>query len=117
MPKQKEDGRARLFELRIYESPTEKFGALKVEMFNSGEVPIFLDSGIMPVFMGQALIGDKMPNLTYMTAYDGEAERKAAWKKFVAHPDWQTLKAVEKYQGTVSTIHKSDWRPKSYSQL
>jgi hypothetical protein len=117
VPKQKKQNSPRLFELRTYESPTEKLGQLKVEMFNSGEVPIFLDSGIVPVFMGQALIGDKMPNLTYMTVYDGEPEREAAWKKFLKHPDWLTLREVEKYKGTVSKIHKSDWRPKPYSQL
>lgn len=116
-PRQTEGGRPRLFELRIYESPTEKAGRLKVEMFNAGEVPIFLDCGIVPVFMGEALIGDKLPNLTYMTVYDDEAERDAAWKKFTEHPDWQTLKAVQKYKGTVSKIHKSDWRAKPYSQL
>lgn len=117
VPQQTQEGQERLFELRIYESPTERRGQLKVEMFNSGEVPIFLESGIMPVFMGQALIGDKLPNLSYMTVYDNDQARQAAWKKFSAHRDWQTLKAVEKYQGTVSKIHKSDWRPKSYSQL
>lgn len=117
VPKQKVDGKQRLFELRTYESATERLGELKVEMFNSGEVPIFLDSKIMPVFMGQALIGDMMPNLTYMTVYDNNEVRNACWKTFVNHPDWQVLKAVEKYQGTVSKIHKSDWVPKSYSQL
>jgi hypothetical protein len=117
VPQQKNNNAPRLFELRIYESPTEKRGQLKVEMFNSGEVPIFLDCGVAPVFMGQALIGDKMPNLTYMTVYDSEAAREAAWKKFVKHPAWQTLSKIKKYDGTVSTIHKSDWRPKPYSQL
>jgi hypothetical protein len=107
----------RLFELRTYESATEQLGHLKVEMFNSGEVDIFLDCGIDPVFMGQAVIGDKLPNLTYMTVYDNAAARDAAWQKFLAHPDWQTLKAVAKYQGTVSKIHKSDWVPKPYSDL
>ena len=96
---------------------TEKKGQLKVEMFHSGEVPIFLDSGVAPVFMGQALIGDKMPNLTYMTVYDNHTARESAWKKFSAHPDWQVLKEVKKYQNTVSKIHKSDWIPKSYSEL
>ena len=117
VPKQKRDEQPRLFEMRVYESPTEKYGDLKVEMFNAGEVPIFLDSGIAPVFMGHALIGDRMPNLTYMTVYDNDAERQAAWKAFLAHPDWQVLKAVDKYQGTVSKIDKSDWIPKPYSQL
>ena len=117
VPQQKKKNRPRLFELRVYESPTERRGQLKVEMFNAGEVPIFLDSGIMPVFMGQALIGDKMPNLTYMTVYDDESQRDAAWEKFRGHPDWQKLKQIKKYQNSVSTIHKSDWRPKPYSQL
>ena len=117
VPRQQKDQRSRLFELRIYESSTERLGQLKVEMFNSGEVPIFLDSGIDPVFMGQALIGDKMPNLTYMTVYDTAEARTAGWKKFSKHADWQVLRAVAKYQGTVSKIHKSDWVPKDYSQL
>ncbi len=117
VPKQRESDQQRLFELRVYESPTENFGELKVEMFNAGEVPIFLDSGVIPVFMGQALVGDMMPNLTYMTVYDDDAARKKAWKNFSAHPDWQVLKQVKKYKGTVSKIHKSDWVPKSYSQL
>ncbi len=117
VPAQKRDGKPRLFEMRVYESPTENFGSLKVEMFNAGEVPIFLDCKIAPVFMGQALIGDMMPNLTYMTVYDNDEQRQTAWKAFSQHADWQVLKAVEKYQGTVSKIHKSDWVPKAYSQL
>ncbi len=114
---QKEADQPRLFELRIYESATEHLGELKVEMFNSGEVPIFLDSGIAPVFMGQALIGEKMPNLTYMTVYDNHATRDAAWKTFIDHPDWKVLSKVAKYKDTVSKIHKSDWVPKQYSRL
>lgn len=117
VPAQMKEGKSRLFELRIYESPTENLGNLKVEMFNSGEVPIFLDSGIMPVFMGQALIGDKTPNLTYMTVHDDDAARNQGWDNFRKHADWQVLKAVKKYEGTVSKIHKSDWVPKAYSQL
>jgi hypothetical protein len=117
VPAQKREGKPRLFEMRVYESPSENFGQLKVEMFNAGEVPIFLDCKIAPVFMGQALIGDLTPNLTYMTVYDNDEQRQTAWKAFSQHADWQVLKAVEKYQGTVSKIHKSDWIPKPYSQL
>ena len=117
VPQQKTADKPRLFELRVYESATEQAGITKVDMFNSGEVPIFLACGITPVFMGQALIGDKMPNLTYMTVYDDDATRGAAWKKFVDHPDWHKLKVIPKYKHTVSKIHKSDWKPKSYSQL
>ncbi len=117
VPTQKTANKDRLFEMRVYESPTERMGVLKVHMFNNGEVPIFLDCGIQPVFFGQALIGDRMPNLTYMTVYDNAEQRDACWKKFQNHPEWAKLKAVEEYQGTVSKIQKFNLRPRPYSQL
>ncbi len=117
VPSQKQADKPRFFELRSYESSTEKLAALKIEMFNEGEVPIFLDAGIMPVFMGQALIGDMMPNLTYMVSFDDEAAMNAAWPEFVKHPDWKVLSGLEKYKGTVSKNNKSYWVPKPYSQL
>lgn len=108
---------SRIFELRVYESSNEKYGDLKVEMFNSGEVPIFLDSGITPVFMGQAVVGDHMPNLTYMTVYKNAAAKKQAWETFKKHPDWKVLSANAKYKGTVSKIHKLNLVPVDGSQL
>lgn len=111
----KVDGR--IFELRIYESATEHYGNLKVEMFNAGEVPIFLDCEIQPIFMGQAIVGDKMPNLTYMTVYKDEAAKDEAWGKFRVHPDWKVMAKMEKYKGTVSKIHKLDLLPVAGSQL
>lgn len=117
VPKQFAEKKDRLFELRIYESATEERGHKKVAMFNSGEVPIFLDCGISPVFFGQALIGDKTPNLTYMTVYDNAQVRDECWKKFIAHPDWKKLSGDSQYQNTVSKIYKFDLRPRPYSQL
>lgn len=114
-PPQKKAGKPRLFELRSYESPSEKMAALKVEMFNAGEVPVFLDCGIQPVFMGRVLAGPKMPNLTYMTVYDDEEHLADAWKKFGPHPGWQKLRAIKKYEGTVSKIHKTQLTPRPYS--
>jgi hypothetical protein len=107
----------RVFELRTYESPTERLGELKVEMFNAGEVPIFLDCGIIPVFLGQALVGDVTPSLTYMTVYPSMQAKAEAWKKFPVHPDWINLKDVPKYKGTVSKIHKWELVPVEGSQL
>lgn len=117
VPQQRVLGKPRYFEMRTYESATERLGELKVEMFNAGEVPIFLDCSIAPVFMGQALVGDMMPNLTYMTVFDDKASRDASWDKFRQHPDWNLLKVVPKYQDTVSRNRMSFWVPKSYSQL
>ena len=107
----------RVYELRLYESPHEGIGELKVEMFNNGEVPIFLDCGIEPVWMGQAVIGPLMPSLTYLTVYPNDEARQAAWKNFVAHPDWKVLKAEPKYAGTVNRIDKYVLKAKPYSQI
>lgn len=107
----------RVYELRVYESANERLGNLKVDMFNNGEVPIFLDCGIQPIFIGQALVGPQTPNLTYLTTYPDEEARNAAWKAFRSHPDWNVLKKVAKYKGTVSHIDKFVLVPKSYSQM
>ncbi len=107
----------RVFELRVYESANERIGHLKVEMFNEGEVPIFLDCDITPIFIGQAVVGQYTPNLTYLTMYGSDEARKASWRQFLQHPDWKVLSGVEKYKGTVSKIHKYVLSPKSFSQM
>ncbi|WP_231615364.1 NIPSNAP family protein [Novipirellula artificiosorum] len=107
----------RVYELRLYESPSEQIGDLKVDMFNSGEVPIFLDSGVQPIFIGQCVIGPQTPSLTYLTVYPNEEARIEAWKAFRIHPDWKVLSKVPKYKGTVSHIDKYLLLPKPYSQM
>lgn len=107
----------RVYELRVYESANEGLGDRKVEMFNSGEVPIFLDCGIEPVFLGQALLGPYAPSLTYLTAYPDDQSRLKSWEKFRQHPDWKVLSGLEKYQGTVSKIHLFLLRPLPGSEL
>ena len=111
------DNADRVYELRLYESGNERLGNLKVHMFDNGEVPIFLDCGIQPIFIGQCILGPQMPNLTYLTMYPNEDARIKAWQSFRKHPDWQVLKAVEKYKGTVSHIDKYVLKPKPYSQM
>jgi hypothetical protein len=107
----------RVYELRVYESANERLGDLKVDMFNSGEVPIFLDCGIQPIFIGQCLVGPQTPNLTYLTVYPSDEARLKAWDAFRSHPDWQVLKAVAKYRGTVSRIDKYILKAKPYSRM
>ncbi|MGB7347033.1 MAG: NIPSNAP family protein [Pirellulaceae bacterium] len=107
----------RVYELRLYESPNERLGNLKVDMFNNGEVPIFLDCGIKPIFIGQSILGPQTPNLTYLTMYPSDEARLKAWDAFRSHPDWKVLSKVAKYAGTVSKIDKYVLVPKSYSQM
>lgn len=111
------DNDERVFELRVYESATEKIAETKIDMFNAGEVPIFLDCNILPIFIGKCVAGPQMPSMTYLTTYPSEAERLKSWKAFVAHPDWATLKVIPKYLNTVSRIDKFVLKAKPYSQM
>lgn len=84
----------RIFELRTYESNTPATLARKIGMFESGEIDIFRKSGLLPVFFGETLVGPKMPNLTYMVAFDNLAAREANWRKFGTSPEWAKLRAT-----------------------
>jgi len=112
----------RIFQLRTYESPSEKTGLKKIEMFNTAEIAIFRKVGLHPVFFGQTLAGTKMPNLTYMLGFQDMAESKANWKKFGADPDWQKLRAMPEYMDKVilrskGAITNLYLKPASYSQI
>lgn len=107
-----------LFELRIYESHGEKAAKKKIEMFNEGgEIEIFHKTGLQPVFFGETLIGSRMPNLTYMFAFEDMAARDKAWDNFRQSPDWKSLSANPIYADTVSNITDIFLRPASYSQI
>jgi len=111
------DSDGRIFELRVYESHTDEAALRKIEMFNNGEIPIFREVGLHPVFFAETLIGEKLPNLTYMLAFENMAERDAAWGRFSDHPDWKELSGDPYYADTVSAITDFILRPTAYSQV
>ncbi len=111
-------GPERLFQLRIYESHNEAKGQKKIEMFNGGgEIAIFLKTGLTPVFFGEALIGPRIPNLTYMLGFENKEQMDAAWKRFLEHPEWLKLKADPQYKDTVSNIANLILGPAAGSQI
>jgi hypothetical protein len=110
-------GTPRLFELRTYESPSEKTGRKKVEMFNSGEIDIFKRVGPTPVFFGETLIGAKMPNLTYMVVFADLTERAKKWAAFGSDPEWKRMSGLPEYADIVSNISNSVLQPAGYSQI
>ena len=108
----------RLFQLRIYESHCEERARRKVAMFNTGgEVALFRQVGMPPVFFGETLVGSKVPNLAYMLGFDDEATQKAAWAKFMAHPEWKKMSGDPQYKDTVSNITNLVLKPTAYSQV
>lgn len=112
------DKDTRIFQLRIYESHSLKKAQKKIEMFNAGgEMAIFRRAGLRAVFFGEALVGTKLPHLTYMLAHDDEAAMKAGWKAFLADPGWKKLRADPRYKDTVSNITNLLLRPAGCSQI
>ncbi len=106
-----------LFELRIYESYSEDAARRKVKMFNEGELDIFYDTGLHPVFFGSCMAGKNMPHLTYMLHFKDMEERDANWKKFVDHPDWKKMSSMDEYANSVSHIIRKFLQRVSYSQV
>ncbi len=93
----------RIYELRSYESPTEKLHVNKVQMFNEGgEVPLFKRLGFNAVFYADVINGSHMPNLMYMTSFENMAAREQHWKDFSADAVWKKLVAMPEYQHNVS---------------
>jgi len=112
-------GASRLFELRTYESHSLKARGKKIEMFNRWEIPIFRRVGLTPVFFGKTLIGDRLPNLTYMLAFENSEARDKAWSAFGADPDWKKLRATPGYTDSeiVCNISNLLLQPAAYSQI
>ena len=107
----------RIFELRTYESHSDRAALNKLKMFNAGEVPIFRRAGLTPVFFGEALIGMNMPSLTYMLTFSNMSARDAAWAAFGQDPEWKTLSADPQYRDNVSAISDIILQPTAYSQI
>lgn len=108
----------RVYELRSYEGPTEKYYENKVKMFNAGnEIAIFKKLGFNAVFYGEVMSGSRMPNLMYLTTFNNQADRDAHWKAFSADPDWKKLSALEEYKNNVSKNEQFFLRPAEYSDI
>jgi hypothetical protein len=109
----------RMFQLRTYESASDRDHVRKVEMFHSGEFEIFEKAGFWRVFFGDALIGERLPQLTYMLSFPDLEHMNAMWDKFRADPDWKKLQADSRfsYAPIVSNITNLVLSPTAYSQV
>lgn len=108
----------RIYELRSYEGPTEKYYLNKVKMFNTGnEIALFKRLNFNAVFYGEVITGSHMPNLMYMTTFANQADRDAHWKAFVESPEWTVLKADEQYKNNTSKNTQYFLYPTDYSDI
>ncbi|MBP6688041.1 MAG: NIPSNAP family protein [Lacibacter sp.] len=116
LPQLKSPKKERVYELRSYESATEKIFQNKVHMFNEGdEVGLFKRLNFNAIFYAEVVAGSKMPNLMYMTSFENMADRDAHWKSFGSDPAWKKLSAMPEYKNNVSHIDIMFLRPAEYS--
>jgi len=118
LPKLTAAKKERIYELRSYESASEKIFANKMHMFNEGgEIDLFKRLNFNAVFYGEVVAGSHMPNLMYMTSFENKTDRDAHWKNFVDSPDWKRLSTLPQYQNNVSHIDIMFLQPMEYSDF
>lgn len=110
---------ARVFQLRTYESPSDQDHRRKVEMFHNGEFSVFQRAGFWQVFYGDALIGSRLPKLTYMLSFPNLTEMNGKWEAFRSDPEWKKLTSSARfnYESIVSNITNLILNPAPYSQI
>ena len=105
--------------MRTYESPSNNDHVVKVAMFQDGEFDCFQRAGFSQVFYGDALIGPRLPSLTYMLSFPDLSELNAKWDTFRNDPGWKKLSSSPKYayESIVSNITNLILSSTSYSQI
>jgi NIPSNAP len=95
-----------IYELRSYESPTEKLHRVKVAMFNAGgEIILFKKLDFQAIFYADVLSGSRMPNLVYMVSFPSLQSREEHWKAFGASKEWKTISTDPIYENNISVSH------------
>ena len=118
VPTQKKDNKPRIFQVRTYESPSLTAAKRKIHMFNEGgEIDIFKKTGLQPILFGETIVGENMPNLVYMLAFDDFEAMNKGWGVFGNDPAWKKLSADAFYADTVSRINDWIWTPTQFSQI
>jgi hypothetical protein len=116
LPHLTSDKKDHIYELRSYESPTEKYHMNKVKMFNEGgEINIFKRINANAVFYADVIAGSHMPNLMYMTSYENMQDRDAHWKSFGDDADWKRISGMDEYKNNVSKADITLMHAASYS--
>lgn len=108
----------RVFEWRIYTNPNQVQSRKKIHMFTQGgEIELFRQCGLTPLFFAETLIGPQRPNLQYLLVFKDMAERDKCWSVFRRHPDWAVLKNRLEYVDTVCNVTDLMLQPLDFSQV
>jgi hypothetical protein len=109
----------RIFELRVYHSPTWRQLQALHERFAGPEIRIFHRVGVHPILYSSTVIGPNMPNLTYVIPFDDLAAREKAWNAFAADPEWIKVRkeSIEQHGQIASVIQIAIYKATAYSPV
>ena len=109
----------RIFELRVYHSPTWRQLRALHERFAGPEIRIFHRVGVHPVLYSSTVIGPHMPNLTYVIPFESLDAREKAWAAFGADPEWVKVRreSIARSGQISSVIQISLYRATGYSPV
>jgi NIPSNAP len=111
------DKKPNVFELRTYISSSDSKGLSKIKMFESGEITLMKQVGLVPIFYSRTVIGPHMPCLVYMTSGEDMAAHKKHWQGFNDAPIWKALQADPQYKDNVSHIIQNFLKRTTASQI
>lgn len=109
----------RIFELRVYHSPTWRQLQALHERFEGPEIKIFHRVGVRPLLYSSTVIGPNMPNLTYLIPFDDLAAREKAWNAFGADEEWIKVRkeSIDKHGQIANVIQLALYRATAYSPI
>jgi hypothetical protein len=109
----------KLYELRIYESPTNRQLTYLHDRFAGGEIDVFHKSGIHPILYADTVFGSNLPNMVYLTPFESADHREKAWSTFRNDPDWIKIRDESIRHGgeIVRNITNMFLSPMSFSMM
>jgi len=109
----------RVFELRVYHSPTSWQQRGLLERFATDEARILARCGAQPVFFTSGVIGADTPNVTWMTAFEDMIAREKSFAAFSADPEWSKVRnaSIAKYGESASVRKITQYRAAAYSPI
>lgn len=111
-------GADRVFQLRLYRSFNVERHAAKIKMFDQGgELPLFREVEMNPIFFGDVVAGNRMPCLMYMIGCPSLEKHTEVWRTFGRHPKWREISSNPEYADTATEIDAVILRPSAGSQI
>ena len=111
-------GPSRVFEWRLYRSFNIERNVAKIKMFDvGGELPLFREVGLNPIFFGNIVAGTRMPALLYMIGCPSMEAHTEAWRVFGRHPKWLEMRNLPEYADTATEIDRVLLIPSPGSQI